>query len=133
MCGSQNVSGPEIAGPGVGVAQAAAAATSQGTGGHGAPAPELSVGWAGKAVDTADPKEQIAGPGIVAAHAEAAAAAATPKGTGGHYSGTREETLSFEHGLRRMGINRREVRTSITSISICFVCLMLADFFPLAC
>jgi hypothetical protein len=51
MCGSQNVSGPEIAGPGVGAAHAeaaAAAATSQGTGGkgmaeHGDPAPEQSV------------------------------------------------------------------------------------------
>jgi|SRR6056300_1546157 len=65
MCGSQNVSGPEIAGPGVGVAQAAAAATSQGTGGqgtggHGAPAPEQSVASSQAAEKTADPKEQIA-------------------------------------------------------------------------
>ena len=47
MCGSQNVSGPEIAGPGVGVAQAAVVifqgTGGQGTGGHGAPAPEQSV------------------------------------------------------------------------------------------
>jgi len=67
MCGSQNVSGPEIAGPGVGVAQAAAAATSQGTGGqgtggHGAHAPEhLSVA-SSQVVETAKPvsKQQIA-------------------------------------------------------------------------
>jgi len=65
MCGSQNVSGPETAGPGVGVAQAAAAATSQGTGGqgrgHGAPAPEESVA-SSQAAETANPasKEQIA-------------------------------------------------------------------------
>ena len=64
MCGSQNVSGPEIAGPGVGAAQAAAAATSQGTGGkgtagHGPPAPEQSVA-SSQAAETADPKEQIA-------------------------------------------------------------------------
>jgi hypothetical protein len=60
MCGSQNVSGPEIAGPGVGAAHAAAAATSQGTGGHGAPAPEQSVASSQAAEKTADPKEQIA-------------------------------------------------------------------------
>ena len=65
MCGSQNVSGPEIAGPGVGVAQAASAPTSQGTGGqgtggHGAPAPEQSVASSQAAEKTADPKEQIA-------------------------------------------------------------------------
>ena len=64
MCGSQNVSGPEMAGPGVGAAQAAAAATSQGTGGkgtagHGPPAPEQSVA-SSQAAETADPKEQIA-------------------------------------------------------------------------
>ena len=61
MCGSQNVSGPEIAGPGVGAAHAAAAATSQGTGGkgtagHGAPAPEQSIASS----QAADPMEQIA-------------------------------------------------------------------------
>ena len=65
MCGSQNVSGPEMAGPGVGAAQAAAAATSQGTGGkgtagHGAPAPEQSVASSQAAEKTVDPKEQIA-------------------------------------------------------------------------
>ena len=59
--------------------------------------------------NVSEPK--IAGPGVGAAHA--AVAAATPQGTGGHYSGTREETLAFEHGLRRMGINRSEVRTVI--------------------
>ena len=67
MCGSQNVSGPEIAGPGVGAAHAEAAeaaATRQGTGGkgtagHGAPAPEQSVA-SGQAAETADSKQQIA-------------------------------------------------------------------------
>jgi hypothetical protein len=99
MCGSQNVSEPKIAGPGVGAAHAAvAAATPQGTGGHYSGTQNVS-----------EPK--IAGPGVGAAHA--AVAAATPQGTGGHYSGTLEETLAFEHGLRRMGINRSEVRTVI--------------------
>ena len=65
MCGSQNVSGPEIAGPGIGAdhAEAAeAAATPQGTGWHGAPAPEhLSVA-SSQAAETAKPvsKQQIA-------------------------------------------------------------------------
>ena len=64
MCGSQNVSGPEIAGPGVGAAHAASAATSQGTGGkgtagHGAPTPEQSIA-SSQAALTADPRGQIA-------------------------------------------------------------------------
>ena len=64
MCGSQNVSEPKIAGPGVGAAPAAEAAaaaaapaTPQGTGGHGAPAPEQSVASSQAA---GGPKEQIA-------------------------------------------------------------------------
>ena len=65
MCGSQNVSGPEIAGPGIGADHAEAAetaATPQGTGGHGAHAPEhLSVA-SSQAAETAKPvsKQQIA-------------------------------------------------------------------------
>ena len=64
MCGSQNVSGPEIAGPGMGAdhAEAAeAAATPQGTGGHGPPAPEQSDArsQAAETANTVSP-EQIA-------------------------------------------------------------------------
>ena len=65
--------------------------------------------------NVSEPK--IVGLSVGVAHAEAAEAAAAPavsQGTGGHYSGTREETLAFEHGLRRMGINRSEVRTVIS-------------------
>ena len=62
MCGSQNVSGPEIAGHGVGAAHAAAAATSQGTGGQGTgrEAPESVA--SSQAAETAKPvsKQQIA-------------------------------------------------------------------------
>ena len=65
MCGSQNVSGPKIAGPGAGAAPAAEAAaapaTPQGTGGHGPPAPEQSdaSSQAAETANTVSP-EQIA-------------------------------------------------------------------------
>ena len=107
MCGSQNVSGPEIAGPGVGAAPAAeaaagaaAAATSQGTGGHGAPAPELSVGpgvgWAGEAAETAN-------------------------------------TVSTEQigDLLRLGLNRREVCVDTCHSNVLLLLLLLLLLFLL--
>lgn len=132
---SQNVSEPKVAGSGTGAAPAQAVSapvvSQEGTGGHGTPLPELSVGWAGQAAETANtgnvsgPKStKVAGSGIDAAPAQAAAAPTTPQeGTGGPVNPASEQqpvagqaaetanTVSPEEILlvSRLGMNRRDV------------------------